>query len=300
MSRRALLAALGATAVTAVAAGCSDGATAEEERRVAPRRTGEGADRRELRYGEAELQVGALWGPDAPGGVDRIPVVVLVHGGFWRPGFDRSLMDTLAASVVDEGWAAWNLDYRPAGDGGGWPITFTDLAAGLDHLSGVADEEALDLDRVAVVGHSAGGTLSLWSAARAGLPVDAPGAEPRVRPAAVVSLAGVADLAAGSSERLGQGAVDDLMGGSATTAGQAYGLASPIERLPLGVPQLLVHGQDDPLVPVEQSRAYAARAQEAGDEVQADLLAGVDHFDVIDPRTDAWRGVLRWLAERLD
>lgn len=299
MSRRAVLAALGATAVTAVAAGCSDGPAGEEERRVARRETGGGDGGPELRYGQAGLQVGKLSRPDAAAGGAFLPVVVLVHGGFWRPGFDRSLMDPLAESVVAEGWAAWNLDYRPTGGGGGWPTTFTDVAAGIDHLTRVADDEGLDLARVAVVGHSAGGTLALWSAARAGSPEGAPGAGPQVRPTAVVSLAGVADLAVGSRERLGQGAVDDLMGGSATEDGEAYGLASPIERLPLDVAQLLVHGEDDPLVPVAQSRRYADRAREAGDEVRADLLAGVDHFDVIDPRSDAWTGALRWLGDQL-
>lgn len=299
MSRRAVLAALGATAVTAVVTGCSDGPAREEERRVARPETGGGDGGLELRYGQAGLQVAELSTPDAPVGGAALPVVVLVHGGFWRPGFDRSLMDPLAESVVAEGWAAWNLDYRPVGVDGGWPTTFTDVAAGIDHLSRVADDHALDLDRVAVVGHSAGGTLALWSAARVGLPADAPGAGPRVRPAAVVSLAGVADLAVGSQQRVGQGAVDDLMGGSATDDGEAYGLASPIERLPLGVPTLLVHGEDDPLVPVEQSRLYADRAREAGDEVRADLLAGVDHFDVIDPRSDAWTDALGWLGDHL-
>lgn len=299
MSRRAVLAALGATAVTAVAAGCSDGPAEEEDRRVARRETGRGDGDPDLRYGEAGLQVGELSRPDAAAGGAPLAVVVLVHGGFWRPGFDRALMDPLAQSVVAEGWAAWNLDYQPTGGGGGWPTTFTDIAGGVDHLATVADDQGLDLARVAVVGHSAGGTLALWSAARAGLPEGAPGAGPQVRPVAVVSLAGVADLAVASQERLGQGAVDDLMGGSATEQGEAYGLASPIERLPLGVAQLLVHGEDDPLVPVAQSRRYADRAREAGDEVRADLLAGIDHFDVIDPRYDAWTGALRWLGDHL-
>ncbi|HEX7134671.1 MAG TPA: alpha/beta hydrolase [Iamia sp.] len=287
VSRRAVLGLAAAGAAWAVV-GCRDGddeATDEDDRVDV------------IAYGdEAELQRGALSLPDGAG---PHPVVVLVHGGFWRPEYERSLMDPLAESVVAEGWAAWNIDYRPVGEDGGWPTTFTDVAAAVDHLAELADDRALDLDRMAVVGHSAGGTLALWSAARAGLPADAPGAAPTVTPAAVVAQAGVVNLAAASLEQLGRGAVDDLMGGSTTAVGSRYGLASPIERIPLDVPTYLVHGLDDPIVPAVQSETYRDRATEAGDDVTAALLEGVDHFEVIDPESDAWAGVLTWLGERL-
>ncbi len=286
LPRRAVLVLAGAGLVW-VATGCRSDRAADEPRD----RAGTVID-----YGDEELQRGALTVPDGAG---PFPVVVLVHGGFWRAEYDRTLMDGLAASVVEEGWAAWNVDYRPVGEGGGWPTTFTDVAAAVDHLAELADEHALDLDRVAVVGHSAGGTLALWTAARAGLPADAPGAGPTVVPAAVGAQAGVVNLAAGSLERLGRGAVDDLMGRSATQGTvDDYGLASPIERLPLGVPTLLVHGRDDVVVPVEQSEAYAARADDAGDDVTARLLDGVDHFEVIDPDSEAWAAVVDWLTDR--
>lgn len=285
LSRRAVLGLGLAGAVWAVA-GCSDDDGDDDEE--------DGVD--VIAYGdEDDLQRGALSLPEGDG---PHPVVVLVHGGFWRPQYDRSLMDPLAESVVGEGWAAWNVDYRPAGEGGGWPTTFTDVAAAVDHLAVLAEDHPLDLDRVAVVGHSAGGTLALWTAARAGLPADAPGAAPVVDPAAVVAQAAVTNLAAASLEGLGSGAVDDLMGGSATTEGSRYGLASPIERLPLGVPTYLVHGQADPIVPPVQSETYRDRAIDAGDEVTARLLTDVDHFAVIDPEHEAWEGVVAWLGER--
>lgn len=215
-----MLVGVGAAAALAVA-GCAgddgddevsgDDGGAENERGSAP--GGDGPEAEVIAYGdEGELQRGALSLPTG-GSLGPVPVVVLVHGGFWRAGYDRSLMARLAASVTAEGWAAWNIDYRPIGEGGGWPTTFTDLAAAVDHLATVADEHGLDLDRVAVVGHSAGGTLALWSAAREGLPAETPGAGPEVRPIAVVSQAGVTNLAAGAIEGLGQGAVVDLMGG---------------------------------------------------------------------------------------
>lgn len=297
LSRRAVLG-LAVAGTAWVVAGCGDD---DGDADGVPGPPGPADDEEDgvevIAYGdEDDLQRGAL---SLPGGAGPHPVVVLVHGGFWRPEYDRALMDPLAVSAVAEGWAAWNVDYRPSGEDGGWPTTFTDVAAAVDHLAVLAEDHPLDLERVAVVGHSAGGTLALWSAARAGLPADAPGADPVVRPAAVLSQAGVTNLAAGSLEALGRGAVDDLMGGSATTVGSRYGLASPIERLPLGVPTYLVHGRDDAIVPPVQAETYRDRATDAGDDVTARLLDGVDHFAVIDPDHEAWRGVVDWLGERL-
>ena len=305
VSRRAVLGGLGAAAALAVV-GCSGRDDDEGDGPEA-----EPGSTEVLAYGdESPLQVGALTLPaDAPTAEDLegsafegLPVVVLVHGGFWRPGYDRSLMDPLAASVAAQGWAAWNIDYRPIGEGGGWPTTFSDVASAVDHLDTIADDLILDRDRVAVVGHSAGGTLALWSGARSGLPAGVPGADPAVRPVAVVSQAGVANLAAAAIEGLGQGAAADLMGGQPTgEAGEAYLYASPIERLPLGsaVHQLLVHGTDDAIVPLVQSETYAARAADAGDEVRLEAVDGGDHFVVIDPDGPAWPPVLELLADRL-
>ncbi len=295
LSRRAVLGlAVAGAAWAAVGCGGDDGEDDDAARPERPAGEEDGVD--VIAYGdEADLQRGALSLPEGEG---PHPVVVLLHGGFWRAEYDRRLMDPLAEAVVAEGWAAWNVDYRPVGEGGGWPTTFTDVAAAVDHLDALAEEHPLDLDRVAVVGHSAGGTLALWSAARSGLPGDAPGANPIVVPAAVVSQAGVANLAAGSLERLGRGAVDDLMGGSATTVGSRYGLASPIERLPLGVPSLLVHGGDDTIVPPVQSETFRDRAVDAGDDATARILDGVDHFAVIDPAHEAWELVVEWVHEQ--
>lgn len=305
VTRRTALAVLGAGVAWAVtgcredddgtsdASGSDGGSTGERGDDPAP----VGEDAVVTPYGPEDLQRGAL---TVPVGDGPFPVVVLVHGGFWRAQYDRTLMDGLAASCAAEGWAAWNVDYRAVGSGGGWPVTFTDVAAAVDHLAALADEHSLDLGRVAVVGHSAGGTLALWTAARAGLPDDAPGADPAVVPAAVVSQAGVVNLAAGSLEQLGGGAVDALMGRSATQGSdQDYLLASPIERLPLGVPTYLVHGADDDIVPLEQSTVYAQRAAEADDDVTYDPIEGGDHFVVIDPDSEAWAHVVEWLGAQL-
>jgi len=200
-------------------------------------------------------------------------------------------MDALAADVVRQGWAAWNIEYRRVGAGGGWPATFEDNAAAVDHLAAIAGRFNLDLDQVATVGHSAGGHLALWLASRTKLPDGAPGADPVVRPVLAVSQAGVADLRAAASNGVGSGAVQALMGGDPTDVPERYEMGSPTELLPLGVPSVLVHGESDPLVPIDQSRGFFRDAQAAGDEVRLVPLPG-GHFEHLDPGTPEWAAVI--------
>jgi acetyl esterase/lipase len=224
-------------------------------------------------------------------------VVVLIHGGFWWARFDRTLMTPLALDLVSQGWAAWNIEYRRVGEpGGGWPGTLADAAAAVDHLAAIASERPLDLDRVATVGHSAGGHLALWLAARGTLPVGAPGASPAVRIRTAVAQAGVTDLRAGWALDLGPGACAGLLGGSPAEVPDRYAVASPIERLPLGVPQVLVHGDTDRLVPIDLARNYASAATAAGDTVELVELAGVGHFEHLDPGHPAWLAVVDRLS----
>lgn len=239
-----------------------------------------------VRYGDHPDQVANLHLP-AGGEVPRA-CVVLVHGGFWKERWDRTLMTPLALDLVRRGFAVWNLEYRRVGqEGGGWPGTLLDVAAGFDAL---ADAPEVDETRVVAVGHSAGGQLVLWLGARGRLPQGAPGAVPRVVPRAVVGQAAVCDLVAGSREGLGAGAVDALLGGSPEQVAERYAVASPAALLPLGVRQLLVHGVCDEVVPVSHCRAYAEAAAAAGDDAEP-LELDCDHFDVIDPAHPAWRVV---------
>ncbi|MBI2709752.1 MAG: alpha/beta hydrolase [Actinobacteria bacterium] len=249
---------------------------------------------------------GASTGPPEPtAGTTRSgrrgrTVFVLVHGGFWRSSYTRSQMEPLARALVARGFAAWNVEYRPVGDGGGWPRTFVDVAAAVDRLQREARSERLDVERVVSVGHGSGGTMALWSAARRRLPVGQPGADPAVLPAAVVSLAGLNNLASAAFEGLGDGAVETLMGRLPRDDGKdAYALADPAELLPLGVPQLLVHGQNDRVVPLRQTVAYANRAAKAGDDASTLVVPGAAHFDVLDPRRRAWGQILDWVQARL-
>ena len=231
-----------------------------------------------------------------PAGPGPHPVVVALHGGFWRARRSRRYMRPLCALLARHGWAVWNVEYRRVGrgEGGGWPATFADVAAGIDALSGL--DAPLDLDRVAAVGHSAGGHLALWAAARPSLPAGAPGAEPVVRLSAVAGLAAVSDLEAAPSLCEPGGAVYDLMGtGPADAPDDRYSLANPRRRLPLGVPIMLLHGVLDETVPVRRSRDFAAAARSAGDEVMLVEPAEVGHRRVVDPRGQAAHSLLEWL-----
>jgi len=281
LTRRRFLAA--AAAVPLGAAACGDERGAGEA----------GGDAGVHRYGESDPQVGELLLPDGAG---PHPVVVLVHGGFWRSAFDRSLMVPLAEDLIERGWAAWNIEYRRVGEpGGGWPGTFDDAAAAVDHLAAlVAGGAALDLERVVAVGHSAGGHLALWLAGRPNLAVGAPGAAPAVVLAAAVSQAGVADLVAAAEQGVGGEAVPDLVGGRPDEVPARYAACSPVSLVPLGVPTLCVHGDADPLVPIDQSERWVAAAAEAGDEAELVAFAG-GHFEVLDPAHPSWQAVVERL-----
>lgn len=239
-----------------------------------------------VRYGDESPQHLDL---TRPAGVDAPPVVVLVHGGFWSAQFDLTLMEPLVPSLVAEGWAVANIEYRSVPvRGSGWPGTFEDAAAAVDALAG---QDGLDLTKVITVGHSAGGHLAVWLASRAQLPEGAPGRDPQVPVIGAVSQAGVLDLVAGADQRLGGGAVQSLMGGGPTAVADRYAAGSPTALVPIGVPVELVHGSDDRNVPVDQSRRYEVAARDAGDPVTFTEVPG-DHFAIIDPATEAWAACL--------
>lgn len=233
-------------------------------------------------YGSGRDQVGDLRLPEGPG---PHPVAVLVHGGFWHHVWERDLMDGLAVDLARRAWATWNLEYRRVGADGGWPTTGDDVAAGIDHLVALAPVHRLDLDRVTLVGHSAGAQLVLWAGGRP---------EARVRARLVCGLAAVCDLRAARAGGVGGRAVERLVEG-APDRERALDEASPATRLPLGVRQLLAHAADDPLVPVSQSRAYAAAARATGDEVELLELETGRHLGLIDPRSAAWAAVVKAL-----
>jgi acetyl esterase/lipase len=244
-----------------------------------------------IAYGAHASQWGELY---LPRGEGKLPVVVIVHGGFWRERYSAELGVPLAQDLVTDppSVAAWNIEYRRVGGGGGYPATLEDVAAAVDALAGPVQQAAggrLDLARVVAVGHSAGGHLVAWLAARHRLPAKAPGANPRVRLKGAVPQAGVLDLVDGVAQGLGAGAVEAFMGGKLDAMAQQYALASPIALLPAGVPVICVHGDADDTVPIRQSERYVSAARAAGDPARLVRLPGTGHFEVIDAGDPAWR-----------
>ena len=231
------------------------------------------------RYGDDSENLAELRVPDGAG---PHPVVVLIHGGGWKALWGKDLMVPMAVDLAQRGFASWNIEFRRLGNGGGWPHTFEDVAAAVDALVEVAEEHVLDLNRVALLGHSSGAQLALWAAAR----------EQRgVRAALVVSLSGMVDLVEAERRGLigGENVTARLLGGAALEVPERYAEASPLERLPLGVPQLLIQGLAD-YIPdlVDTNRSYARAAEAAGDVIELLELDGVDHLQPIEPSSIAW------------
>jgi acetyl esterase/lipase len=256
---------------------------------------------RTIAYGPHPSQVGELYLPEGDG---PFPVIVLIHGGFWTAMWDHRQTTPLADALVRDGYAVWNVEYRRIGeDGGGWPGTFDDVEAAVDLLDGL--DPALDLSRVQVVGHSAGGQLAAWLAGRTG---------GKVSISKAVSLAGVLDLAAADADRFGMvladpnapipagapatarpelapviaGLVGDgiaplVLGGHRDEVPDRYARAAQ----PLTVPLLQVLGNADDVVPRKYADHPSAEFKEVPD---------ADHFDVIDPSHPVWDLIRAWLA----
>jgi acetyl esterase/lipase len=247
--------------------------------------------RRGIRYGPAVGQEADLHCPTTR----RPAVVCLLHGGFWRMPHGREQMAAIADDLASRGFAVWNLEYRRLGaPQAGWPATLDDAAAGLDHLARLSAEGVdLDLDRVVVVGHSAGGHLALWVAGRRR---SRDTHSPRVRVCGAVGLAPIADLARAYDLQVGGEVVAELLGGPPSQYPERCRAASPIEMLPLRVRQLILHGAADDVVPIELSRRYAHAAIAAGDAVELIELSGAGHMEYLDPQSEAHATLCRWLA----
>ena len=252
-------------------------------------RGGEGHRYAEHPWARAELHL--------PGGDGPHPVAMVLHGGSWRMTYGKRVMRPVCRDLVRHGWAAWNVEYRRVGgqEGGGWPATYDDVAAAIDHLAAL--DAPLDLGRVVLVGHSAGGSLALWAAARPQLPAGVPGAgAPRVAPGLVIAQAAVANLERGRALTAPGGIVNALLGGTPEEVPGRYAAANPQRRAGLPTPMLLVHGEDDRTLTVRQSIEYVQAARAAGGPAELAALSHAAHRDHVDPRSAAWQVVLERLA----
>ncbi|HHX85894.1 MAG TPA: alpha/beta hydrolase [Actinomycetales bacterium] len=228
---------------------------------------------------------GDLYLPDSAN--PALPVVVLIHGGGWKDALGLTYLENHARDLASFDVAVWNIEYRRVDSGGGWPTTVADACRAVDHLAEVSRQvgDRLDLTRVVVTGHSAGGHLALWIAGRARLSSSLPGSRPVVPVSGCVSLAGVADLLL--AEKAGDHYVADLLGGRPDARHQRYVDASPVTHLPTGIPVLCAHGRDDTVVLPDQSEHYVRLARQAGDPARLLHVAG-GHDPWGDISGEAW------------
>jgi acetyl esterase/lipase len=246
-----------------------------------------------VRYGdEPDHVIDIRWPRSGVG-----PLVLLVHGGFWRQAYDRAHAGPAAEALAGEGYLVATPEYRRVGGAGGWPATLDDVAAVLKALPGLLG--LADRTPVVLAGHSAGGHLALWAAgltagpSAVGLVGSGPAAAgpASLTVAGVVGLAPVCDLRRAHELGLGSGAVADLLDGGPDVWPERYLAADPVSRLPLPCRVTLVHGSADAIVPVGLSRHFVTVARSAGSEVDLVELPESDHFDVIDPLSAAWPAV---------
>ncbi|HTL22824.1 MAG TPA: alpha/beta hydrolase [Mycobacteriales bacterium] len=230
-------------------------------------------------YGSGARRHGEWW---VPAGRPPYPLVVLVHGGYWRPVYDLALEHPVAHALAAQGFLVWNVEYSPAGTP--WPATLLDVAAAYDHA---VRDPRVDTARVAVVGHSAGGQLALWLGSRR---PGTPGGAPAVPPALVVAQAPVACLAQAHAQHLGDGAVDLFVGGSPTEHPERYAEADPLALLPSPTPAVLLHAAGDDTVPLVQSQEYAAASG-----ARLVVVPG-GHFEHLDPGSAAFEALLEALG----
>ncbi|MFF6907205.1 alpha/beta hydrolase family protein [Streptomyces sp. NPDC012389] len=248
-------------------------------------------------YGDHPDQVIDFYAPRD--GRTAAPLVVLLHGGAWRAPYDRTHVSPLADFLARRGFAVANVEYRRGGEGGQvpgadpvagrWPETFDDVAAALDAVPALAARELPEADvrRIVVTGHSAGGHLALWAAARHVLPEGSPWHLPAPPPLrGVVALAPIADFATSVELGVCGGAVDQLLGEGGESADRTA-QADPAALLPTGIATAIVHGEEDIVVPLAVSEAYVDAAAKSGEMVGLTLLGDVGHFPLIDPAADA-------------
>lgn len=246
-------------------------------------------------YGTAPNQFAELWLPSGPG---PHRTLVMIHGGCWQaalPGTE--LMAYISEDLRQRGYAVWNIDYRRIGeDGGGYPGTFTDTAAAIDKLKEIAPAERLDLRKLVAIGHSAGGHLATWSAARPRLPKSSTLYKENPPPlTGVVSLAGINDLksyrATGPTACGGPPTIDALTGIEKRIDVDVFADTSPAALLPLGVPQSVISGSLDKIVPPVFGKDYAAAVAAKGDKVKEITIENAGHFELIDPTSEAWKTI---------
>jgi len=238
-----------------------------------------------LTYGSEPLQFGDLRLPREAGQGPH-PLVVMVHGGGWQAIYNLTHAGHLCVDLAEHGIATWNIEYRRIGDpGGGWPGTGEDVLQALEYVTDLAADYPLDLERVVLMGHSAGGHLAVWSSLNSGLPLRG-----------VISLAGTVDMHAYAAAGHDHGMIARLLGGGPDEIPERWESVSPRQHLPWPVRTVLICGSADVHWSHNEETSEAARA--AGGDVEFISLPDADHFEVVDPIAPEWK-IVRQTIEAL-
>ena len=264
-----------------------------------------------IKFGDAALQLVDLWLPEGKG---PHPTVLMVHGGCWQSEIaDRRIMNWIAEDLRKRGIAVWNIDYRGVDrEGGGYPGTFSDAAAATDALRTQAAQYKLDISPLVAVGHSAGGHLALWLAARRAAKLRGP--DPLIPPGSpltagdplpidtVVSLGGLPDLelaATPPGSGCGTEVIEKLVGPATLSSRNVFADTSVPRLGPLGVRQVLINGEQDRIIPTAYAEAYAGPMRAKGDDVRVRMIGNTGHVELIAPETASWKATVEEIERAL-
>jgi pimeloyl-ACP methyl ester carboxylesterase len=198
-------------------------------------------------------------------------------------------MDSFATAITELGYASWNIEYRALGTGGAWPVIFQDVGQAIDFARGFS-KYGVDTDKVAIIGHSAGGHLALWAASRRKLMTDSPlyVADPLML-RGVISLAGIADVTANNAcGDLADSVIGLSTRSPSTDLSARLRQTSPQQMLPTGIPSVMISGSIDGIVPPAMGNAYTTAATSMGDTSVHYVLQPLGHFELINPSATNW------------
>ena len=253
-----------------------------------------------VQYGEDELQFAELRLPKCEG---PFPVIIIVHGGCWySPYADLKNTSAIADALRDEGYATYNVEYRRFDNkGGGWPNTILDVGKAADYLKVIAPKFNLDLNKVISYGHSAGGHLAFWLGTRNQRIVgDDLYLENPLSIKGILGVGSINDLVEFEkidTSTCGEVVVVKLMGGKVDAQPKRYQEASPIMNLPLGIPQILITGESDKIVPSYLGEAYTKAAKTSGDKVQHIIVSNAAHHEYNAPSKPPYKHIVQSVKE---
>ncbi|MBJ7290437.1 alpha/beta fold hydrolase [Williamsia sp.] len=246
--------------------------------------------------GDPRQDYGDLYLPAGTHADNTVPLVVLIHGGGWTARYSTTYMEPIARALAAQGVAVYNIEYRRIGSGGGWPTTFSDVAAAVDHVPTLGRlNPEIDTSDSTLVGHSAGAQLAVWVGTRnPATPREFGDPRSRWKPTRIISLAGPLNLERASNT--GDTRVTRILGGTPAQVPDRYRAVDPIENIDPTMPITAVHGTADRVVSPAQSMSFVAAVQRARGEARLVLLRGQSHSALVSPRSSVFLQIIQMIA----